>query len=417
MEKVVTAEHNRCSEIRALCRDFGIENELCDKYIDEKRDVASVKDEILKSQREKMTGTRAPVVQVDKNHEMRRQQCVDGILMRSGKVVKDAVDGSKRYQTMRIRDVFQEILEDEGMTVRELRGMQDDDLLKRAMTSSGLQSIVSNVANKALSIGYAETQTTYKRFTTVGSVTDFKTVPRFRISAAGQPNLIPESGEFTYDQLMDESYNTKADTHGISWSFTRQAMINDDLGALTKLPSAYAAAFERKKNQMCYAALALASNYSSQRGNLISTGTALSVESLGAAQELMRNQKDMSGRATLNIPGRYLIVPSALEVKARQILASVADPAAAHAGVINPFQSAFEPVVDSTLNQYSTKSWYLVCEKNAVDGIEVSYLNGVETPFIEMGTNFNTLGFQMRMYHDFGITIGDYRGMVKNVGA
>ena len=50
------------------------------------------------------------------------------------------------------------------------------------------------------------------------------------------------------------------------------------------------------------------------------------------------------------------------------------------------------------------------------DTVEVDYLNGVETPAVEMQADFDRLGFRYRIYGDRGITLLGYRGLVKNPG-
>ena len=74
-------------------------------------------------------------------------------------------------------------------------------------------------------------------------------------------------------------------------------------------------------------------------------------------------------------------------------------------------------IVDATLDSVGDeKAYYLVAGKGQVDTIEVSYLNGVETPIIETGVDYNHLGVNFRMFHDFSINVLDTRGLVKNAG-
>jgi len=49
--------------------------------------------------------------------------------------------------------------------------------------------------------------------------------------------------------------------------------------------------------------------------------------------------------------------------------------------------------------------------------IEVAFLNGQESPTIETAdADFNVLGIQMRGFHDFGVSLQDYRGGISNKG-
>jgi hypothetical protein len=45
------------------------------------------------------------------------------------------------------------------------------------------------------------------------------------------------------------------------------------------------------------------------------------------------------------------------------------------------------------------------------------FLNGRQTPIVETAdADFNTLGIQMRGYHDFGCALQEFRGGVKSIG-
>ena len=49
--------------------------------------------------------------------------------------------------------------------------------------------------------------------------------------------------------------------------------------------------------------------------------------------------------------------------------------------------------------------------------IEVAFLNGQESPTIETAeADFNVLGVQMRGFHDFGVSLQDFRAAVKVKG-
>ena len=65
----------------------------------------------------------------------------------------------------------------------------------------------------------------------------------------------------------------------------------------------------------------------------------------------------------------------------------------------------------------STKAWYLIADAADLPLIEVAFLNGQESPTIETAeADFNVLGVQMRGFHDFGVSLQDYRAAVKVKG-
>ena len=73
-------------------------------------------------------------------------------------------------------------------------------------------------------------------------------------------------------------------------------------------------------------------------------------------------------------------------------------------------------IVDPELDVYSEDAWYLAASPYDCDTIEVTYLNGSETPTLESNIPFDNLGMKWRIYMDYGVTAIDYRGLYKNAG-
>ena len=67
---------------------------------------------------------------------------------------------------------------------------------------------------------------------------------------------------------------------------------------------------------------------------------------------------------------------------------------------------------------YSTTAWYLLANPQNLAFIEACFLNGNQSPTVESAdADFNTLGIQMRGYHDFGVAKQEYRAAFKSKGA
>ena len=115
------------------------------------------------------------------------------------------------------------------------------------------------------------------------------------------------------------------------------------------------------------------------------------------------------------IAPKYLIVPAALETKAYQLIHSMSDPSQNNAAVANPFASSLTIIVDAELDAISETIWYLAAEPGlGVDTIEVSYLNGKNTPIIESRVAWDTLGMEYRIYMDYGVQALDHKGLYKS---
>lgn len=413
-EEAQKAERQRCARVNGLCDQFEVESEQRSKWVNDGTDIETVNRELLGiiSKRNAPYANAKPEMGAAEEDKLRAAYR-DGLGLRAGFNIEKPADGAEKMRGMSQRDIAREILQREG--VKDVLRMGDNELFSRAMTSSTYSDLLNSTVKLSMSKGYSEVETTFERWTVDGTLSDFKTTYRYKLGGAQEPELIPENGEFTHAKLGKEKTAVQLGTDGIAWDYTRQLFINDDLDILAKFPYRFAAAFRRKINRLAYAALA-GITYSSANGNLATPAGAPSTETLSAARQLLRKQKDFSKKFSLNLAAKYLIIPSTYETTAQQLLQSLADPSGNHSGVANVFRNSLDIIVDTALDDISADAWYIGAAKNQVEGIEISYLNGNKTPILESKDSFDTLARSFRMYLDFGIAALDYRGFVKNAG-
>ena len=293
-------------------------------------------------------------------------------------------------------------------------GRMAQDELVRSVLSGGtgaFPSIMANVAHKALEKSYEEAPTTFQYWTAKGSNPDFKPAFRVGLGAADELVEMTEGGEFKNAESTDYGKETSVSTYGREWMLTRKAIINDDLGALTRLPAMYGAAAKRTINKKVYELLAAGAMFSKANGNL--GAGAISIEALKAAKAAMAKQMDPSGKTFLNLQPAYLVVPSELEVEAATLIASAVDPTKSNA-YPNPFANKLAVVADPNLTDAS--AWYLAAAPGILPGIEVTYLNGAETPTLRTFVDTDALGIKYQIFHDFGVNLLDFRALYKSTG-
>ncbi|MEC0234067.1 Mu-like prophage major head subunit gpT family protein [Paenibacillus kribbensis] len=419
-QQAATAERARVTEINTLCRNFGMDST---PYIEDGSSVDKVKDAILQKQIADKAPQRSSVQVVQEEQDKFRSAATDALLLRAARTVDKPAAGALELRGLRLRDLAVECLHRAGESGAHL--LRDEELLKRALSpDSTFQGIISNAASKTLSQAYSEAPTTFQFWTGKGSNSDFKAAEHYRISEAGNLELLPQNGAITYDAPMKDEKVTKAVlTYAKRWGFTREAFINDDLDMLSRVPAAYVIAAKRGINKLVYKMLAsnpLISDGKNLFGadhNNLGTPGKIGTTTMSEGRQKMRTQKGQREEAVLNIAPRYLLVPASLETEATQYLRSEADPAGAHSGVVNVFRNSYDIVVDAELDQYSTAAWYLAAAPNIADTVEVTYLRGQEEPTLETDIPFDRLGMDFRIYFDYGVTLLDYRGMFKNAGA
>lgn len=415
----IASETQRSVEISTLCRDFG---EDAIPYIKEGKSVEEVRSAILAKVKAERAALPGNVQIVDSEREKIRAAAVDGLLLRSGVNVEKPADGANNFRGMKMRDLAIECLEREG--VSNAHRLNDDDLFRRAVSpDSQFTSILDNTVKKSMATAYKAAEPTYDKWCGKGSNSDFKEAAHYQLSEGGDLIQLSQSGEIKFDEMTDNKVTKKVLTYARGFGFTRQALINDDLSVLTKLPAAYVRAAMRGRNKLVYKLLG--SNAAIYDGKTLfhtdhknkGTAGALSTQTLSELIKLMRKQKNIRGKETLNIKPEFLIVPAALEATAAQLLVSTADPAANNSGVANIYRNSMNLIVDAELDDYSETQYYVAANPADIDTIEVTYLNGNEQPILESQVGFDFVGIKWRILDDFGVTALDYRGLATNAGA
>lgn len=415
-ENIKRAEQERILQINTLGRNFNLEAEEIDKFIRENKSVQDVEHAILERLKNSNKPSNTTRVQVGtEEREKFREVATDALLLRAGVKVEKPAEGSQNMMGMGLRDYLVICAEKAGDTNARMK--DTDMLLRTTMTGTGeLPGILSNVANKSLAKSYQLADTTFEAWTAKGNNTDFKAAKRYRLSEAQELVEIKENGEFKASKFTEEEVTASVLTFGRSWSLSRQAIINDDLRALSKIPQSYAYAAKYGINRLVYKTLSGLNLEATNKG----TAGTLSVTSLGEARKLLRTQKGVDKETTLNLRPYALIVPAELETLAQQLLKSTSDPEGKNSGVANPFNEKntnnLRLIVDGELDSYSNKAWYVVADPMLAPVIEVTYLNGKDTPTIDSRVSFTNLGMDFRIYMDYGVNVIDKRGIIKNEG-
>lgn len=311
----------------------------------------------------------------------------------------------------------------------------DNETIRAAFSSVSLPGILSNVANKKLLQSYEAQPIIAMKLCSTGDLNDFKENDRFRLTDVGDLLPIAADGEIKDGGLIEESAKNQLDTYGKKFCLTRKMIINDDLGAFMKVPTAMGNRAARLIDQLFFSRLlsnpAQADGkalFSTNHKNLLSgASSALSSDSLKKAIQLFLDQVDADGQP-ISVEPKYLLVPTALKHLAIELTQGAT---LIMSGMDNAVRPALNVLSDENLQVISSPylgnsayegssqtGWYLFGDPKTVDTWEIGFLKGKRTPTVERGeTDFNTLGLWFRVYFDLGVREQDHRGMVKANGA
>jgi len=316
------------------------------------------------------------------------------------------------------------------------RGMTKDQIARKVLashTTSDFPILLSNVARKRLRDAYLTVPRVWDKLAAIGSVPDFKENSRITLGSFSSLVLKPERGEYKQGTLGEEDVSIKIATKGRYISLSREMIVNDDLNGFANMARKMGQAAGRTVEIDFFALLylnsgtgptmddtgalynATAVTTAGGHANYVSSGTVISVTSLGAAAAMMKRQRDLSLLEYVGIEPKILLVAPEYEPLAWTIINSTADPGQANPARGNYARTLNLTVISSPYVQGT--DWFLFADPNVTEAIEVAFLDGEREPFIDEEIEFMTDAMNMKVRLDYGLAAIDFRPTFKNEGA
>lgn len=360
--------------------------------------------------------------------------------------------GWEQFRHAPLLEIARECLVADGYNYRELSGLSRQNLAIAALgwphkvglrgmgayhTTGSLAYLTLDAINKNLTAGYTEAPSTWRGpMRQAASVPDFKQKHVIKMGAIGnlpiwQDNKAPIEAAVANEK---ESYavEARAETIGFSW----QLFVNDDMDALSRSPSLLGAAAARTVNAVAWAqvtgnptlsdgqALFLENATGNRKRSNLTTGSASpSNTTIGAMRAKMRKMRGLNtpegneSQDILNIQPVYLVGPASLEEIILKQVNSGADPASGGNSNVYNSSRVLMPVIEPLLDDASTTAWYLFASPSQVDTVEVTFLQGQETPVINDYVDEATWSRKVTVVQSFAAKAIDHRGVQKHAGA
>ncbi len=429
--QALAADQARRGEIRAAFAKFGARDGVpalqatCEDDIACTAQAAGLK--LLAHLGRDTTPVAGHVVTVTDEADKRRAGIVDAIMARAGVASaeqKRAVSASP-FRGATLLDVARASLKTAGI---KTDGMDKMQIVAAAFTqgTSDFPILLENTMNKTLQSAYAVQPDTWSRFCARGSVGDFRAHNRYRVGSLSNLDTVNELNEFTNKTIPDgEKAAITASTKGNIINLSRQAIVNDDLAAFVGLANALGRAARRTVEADVYTVLksngglgpTLADGLTLFHAshNNITTSAAIAVAALDLDRVAMASQLDVGGNDFLDLRPAVLVVPLAQGGNARVINDAQYDPDTANKlQRPNQVRGLFSDIVDTP--RLTGNRRYLFANPSEAPCLEVAFLDGNDTPYLELENGFTVDGARWKVRLDFGIAGIDYRGAVTNAG-
>lgn len=457
-QQIAADEAERQSDIRRICAQYGEpEIELADGNMYSLaahgiRNNMSAKEVLLEAKLyqadQKAGGGYAPAVHSDPEEDTRVIEAA--MILSNSNVTPDELTKnrwyteqevdqavSSKYQGYRYSRLAHTVMKAAG--VYHPAGKLDDSFIEASVkaqrkleatgssfTTLSLPGIMRNVASKSMLAAFGRGTSIVPFLFGRTSASDFKAMYAYRLEGSGMLDKLPKDGEIKHGKLVESEYTKKLETYAKMLAFTRQDIINDDLGALTNVTSMLGVMAWKAREFMAVQTIATSSMFSTQNGNLL-TGNDLSIAGLTASQAAFDAQVDADG-LPISIDGNRILAPASLKVILSQLQnqTEIRDGGTGVSFTNNPHAGTFvglaSPWLDNAIatnnDANRSKTWYRFADPSQTPAFEIMYLNGRDTPTIQSAeTDFNTLGFQWRCYWDMATGECDPRFAQKNVGS
>lgn len=434
-QELLRQERTRVSEITSLCREFGLSDESLRGYIDGGTSVESVRAAVIEHMRQSGAPINGRIIETVDAQDKFRAAAADALLLRSGMQIENTAAGARDLMGLSLRDLAIECLSAEGETGLNRKSADDIYMaLQRQFfnPTSAFPAIMDNAINKAYVEGHKTAPVTFDRWTKRGALKDFKIHDNNYIAGpAGEFLEVPESGELKHDVWTDEKRPTrKLKTYGRQFTLSRQAFINDDIDMVTRMPAKYAMSARKTQNKQCYQVLIQnpavydgVKLFDKKHFNLLANGSGITREAVQGMIMALSNQRDEFGEVCIIRPA-VIVVPSGYKFDMYTLFFSPVIHTTENTQAVNPlyqYRESIEIVEDPTVNALcggfgNQMPWWMIGAKEDTDFVEVDYLNGQDIPTIRRAEVPGTLGYVWDIYLDWGISVMDYRGAIKNPG-
>lgn len=326
-------------------------------------------------------------------------------------------------KVMSFKACYQELTGDMLVTGR----LRDAVKIQASVTTAGFTELLGDSITRRMVAEYnASGLSDWKKITGPPvPLNDFRTQHRPRMGGYGDLPAVAQSG--AYNALaspLDEESTYAATKRGGTEDITLEAIKNDDVGLLRRVPVKLGRAGARTlykfvfdflaTNPVIYDTVAL---FHATHSNL--GVTALAKATLQANRLAMMKQTEQGSAEPLGIGPKYLVVPLDLADAAYEL-------------TVQPNLAGFTPTAaDAIKNQTwdvipvktwaDTNNWYTVADPADIPTIEIGFLDGKEEPelFVQdlptVGSMFSNDKLTYKIRHIYGGAVVDFRGFQGNV--
>jgi hypothetical protein len=419
------AERTRVSEIMTFARLAGLPDTWAAEHIDAGTDSNTARERALAAVKANATHRVHPVAAYDLSHNQTfdnpafaRAAMAEALAAR---VTREALSQPARaFAGASLVDIARTVLEHDGG--RSARQMAPAEVVRRALSTSDFPLLLGSAMSRVLQQRLAAAPGAARAICGRRDVPDFRPGKFLQFAGIADLAFLPEGGEISASPPAERGEGYQVVTFARQAPFTRQAIVNNDLGAFDQM-SLFANAVVATEGAEFVKMFATNGDgwgptladgsplFHSSRSN-VASGT-VGTGGISAGRIAMRAQKDASGTLISPEP-RLILVGPAGETAAEQALVAVTAVATTEAN--RPvFAGRLQHVVEPRL---SGAPWFMFADPLVQPVIAMVFLEGTGgNPVFTEHTGPDYDGVVFKITHDFCIAPMSFVGAVRITGS
>ncbi|WP_397599205.1 hypothetical protein [Silvanigrella sp.] len=397
---------NDCSEINRICSesflDFTRANEIIKSVTSLDEAKVRISEIVLKDFKEKNTQMRhAPVTSTGHDESQFTRSGIESALTYRMLGDKDKIDdNSKRFLNLSMVEIARRLVRNGDL-------YNPVDLFQRAITSTDLPLILSNIADKTLRDRYKIVSKTYEKIVRKVEVSDLNIKTELQTGSFGELADLGELEAYNEVTFGESAETYKTSKHGNSFSFSEEMFLNDRLNVLPRAFQMFADSTAKKISTLVYNNLTKNNTnlsdglpiFHEKRGNIAveTKDKIFSDDVITEALVALTRLKDADNNL-IEIPEyKYVYTTKTNEPIVRRVLASIP---AVKSQDLNIYAGRFEVIVENRLEELGKNAAIFISSPEDIDGLILSYLKGYEEPKITRidDPKINAVTFTCKMF-------------------
>ncbi|NAW66726.1 ClpP-like prohead protease/major capsid protein fusion protein [Photobacterium halotolerans] len=292
-----------------------------------------------------------------------------------------------------------------------------NELVARAFNSQDFSGIITEGVRTVMREEAKLRQPLFRELANTENLPNFKETDMVTVNDAPDLMAVSEDGEYKTAMLTGSGEKIQLATFGREISFTRQAIINDDIALVSKVPRKFVQAAYRLADKLYFNAILAGSKMGDGKdvflapqnkgwGNLFKDIAAGDYAALVMALHKSFATAVSSGGDALDLRGEILLANPDHASYLEAVLNTASKPDS-----FNPAYKKFGKVIETA--RLADINGAIALTGKDFDNVLMGFLDGQQEPWLETHEGWSSDGAKFRITYDLAAKVADRRGLAK----